>query len=1272
MSWRTLGRILFYPLFSTLVLLAVLVSTEFGSRLAANIANAVVPMVEIDFKSGKLNQRVELNHFHLDLGFLVIDIEDVMLDWNPWCSVKGEICVNDVQAQRLDLFLIDDDNNSEHNDNQSSEPIGVNNNPDASLADNSDEPYLLELPLVISIENGHVEQGRLEIYDILIEWTDAKVEAYLHDDTIDIRRAIIDDGLVHLGAIQSDKASPPKTIEIVESTNTDKDDEWLLAHVPDTYLPLNLLLPNVQANTFRFAMDDAKPDDFSNISIDANWQQIQVEVNQISATHSVFGRAQISGHSTLSHPYPTQLDISLAPQHVPEFKVLTDSEWQVTIDGSLDELIVAAHEQKNLHWTINGDAVLTDPSVPFRISLAGDQMIWPEGIEPPVDYRQVNGNASGTLHQQRFELNAEVSTRVDDLNIVSKLEAKGQHQNQTVTLDHFSLAYPDHSGGATGHAEVSYGENIQWVVDTQFTNLLLPKFGFATHTTLSGQVKHQGNFSDEQWRLRFLPLDVNGEFLSKPFSAQGKVDIDSHWRGQIDDLEIHYAGSEVAINGAVADQWNVIAQAKSQNLEEIDANLEGSADLTLKINGQYDTPNLQLTGLVKDIAYEGLWIEQAQLHADYQPTLQHQSNATLTVPHMAYQQLDMEYVELKLSGNAKQHQLTLTNGGELQSNIELNGQWHDTQERWTGQIPTAHLGSDIGQWQAAIPINLTVDTSPASIAISAHCWRANESQICLDKPTKLGEEGHLDLSLNIEAGDIAQFMMNDDYDLSGIATGHLSAQWSPEHEPTALLELDSNDISVTYSSLIDDTAHEVSVDRLHIKASIEEDVSRIELSVDDNANKQLQLAASMLHNDDKTLDGQLKIVQYQLGQFRHMFPDVDKMNGTLNADIKLGGMLNKPEINGSANISSGMVELLSNPTLLEDLNLNLTFNGLNAAMNATFEIGGGSATSNASTNWQDDLQAKAAIKGDQLEVLIPPESVVWVSPDLTFTYENGLAKLRGDVTVPQAEIIISKLESSGVELSDDVVFVDSSDADRDKIDSELDMRINIVLGKKIKIDTFGLRSRVEGEIEVRQSLGLPLQMFGNMSLVDGKFAAYGQRLTIEPESIVRFNGAPDSAQLDVRASRYIKAESITAGLHVTGNAEHPKITFYSDPAMEQQEVLSYIVRGRGLDSEGGNGTLGAAAAVGVSAASSLGLGESFEKLPGISDVTLDTEGDGDETQVTISGYIGKRIFLKYGIGVFEPVNEVTVRLYILNQLWLESVSGLEQSLDLYYSFLIRN
>ncbi len=52
----------------------------------------------------------------------------------------------------------------------------------------------------------------------------------------------------------------------------------------------------------------------------------------------------------------------------------------------------------------------------------------------------------------------------------------------------------------------------------------------------------------------------------------------------------------------------------------------------------------------------------------------------------------------------------------------------------------------------------------------------------------------------------------------------------------------------------------------------------------------------------------------------------------------------------------------------------------------------------------------------------------------------------------------------------------------------------------------------------------------------------------------------------------------------------------------------------------------------------------------------------------MSGYIGERIYLSYGLGIYQPITVLTARLYLRKRLWLEVVSQLENSLDLYYSF----
>ena len=49
-----------------------------------------------------------------------------------------------------------------------------------------------------------------------------------------------------------------------------------------------------------------------------------------------------------------------------------------------------------------------------------------------------------------------------------------------------------------------------------------------------------------------------------------------------------------------------------------------------------------------------------------------------------------------------------------------------------------------------------------------------------------------------------------------------------------------------------------------------------------------------------------------------------------------------------------------------------------------------------------------------------------------------------------------------------------------------------------------------------------------------------------------------------------------------------------------------------------------------------------------------------------TGYLSEKLSLRYGVGVFEPVNTFALRYELSRRLYLEAASGLASSLDLFY------
>lgn len=76
------------------------------------------------------------------------------------------------------------------------------------------------------------------------------------------------------------------------------------------------------------------------------------------------------------------------------------------------------------------------------------------------------------------------------------------------------------------------------------------------------------------------------------------------------------------------------------------------------------------------------------------------------------------------------------------------------------------------------------------------------------------------------------------------------------------------------------------------------------------------------------------------------------------------------------------------------------------------------------------------------------------------------------------------------------------------------------------------------------------------------------------------------------------------------------------------------------------------------------IGEAF----GVSDLALDTQGAGDESQVVVSGYVLPGLQVRYGIGIFDSLATLTLRYRLMPRLYLEAVSGLDQALNVLYQF----
>lgn len=251
--------------------------------------------------------------------------------------------------------------------------------------------------------------------------------------------------------------------------------------------------------------------------------------------------------------------------------------------------------------------------------------------------------------------------------------------------------------------------------------------------------------------------------------------------------------------------------------------------------------------------------------------------------------------------------------------------------------------------------------------------------------------------------------------------------------------------------------------------------------------------------------------------------------------------------------------------------------------------------------------------------------------------------------------------------SDQVILnKDLQPESEDTIPFNVMTNINISIGDDFKLSAFGLEGDLVGKLNVAQKDQGPF-ITGEVNIVDGTYQSFGQDLLIE-EGKILMNGPPDQPYVAINAIRNPDntQDDVTAGIRVTGPATEPTIEIYSDPAMPQANALSYILRGQDIDGES-SGSM-TTTLIGLSLAKSgkvVGeIGEAF----GVQDLQLDTAGSGDDSQVTVSGYILPGLQVKYGVGIFNSLGEFTVRYRLMQDLYVEAVSGLDSAVDLLYQF----
>ena len=404
----------------------------------------------------------------------------------------------------------------------------------------------------------------------------------------------------------------------------------------------------------------------------------------------------------------------------------------------------------------------------------------------------------------------------------------------------------------------------------------------------------------------------------------------------------------------------------------------------------------------------------------------------------------------------------------------------------------------------------------------------------------------------------------------------------------------------------------------------------------------------------------------ELNLIQLLIPEVDQLQGELTLKLALAGSLAQPIVSAQAKIPLASFNIPRLGLQVEQLSLlgeTDASNRFNFRMTAASGDGQlsihGSSQLESANHWSADLQ----VKGTDFEVARIPEAQVSVSPDLNISIDGRNIHVEGDMLIPSARLEPKDI-STATHVSRDSIVIGGDEPEEQRW--QISTHVNLTLGEQVSFIGFGFDGTFGGRLLVEDRPDELSTGTGEITILEGRYRAYGQRLDIDKGRLLFGGGALDNPGLDLRAQRQVS--DVTVGLTISGRLQQPKIELFSVPAMGETEMLSYLLLGRPLETASNSeGSAMASAALALGLAGGQFLAQSLGDDLGFDDVYVDSNDTGDQASLVIGRYLSPKMYVSYGLGLVESIDTLTLRYQLADRWHVQAESGRYQGADLLFT-----
>lgn len=387
---------------------------------------------------------------------------------------------------------------------------------------------------------------------------------------------------------------------------------------------------------------------------------------------------------------------------------------------------------------------------------------------------------------------------------------------------------------------------------------------------------------------------------------------------------------------------------------------------------------------------------------------------------------------------------------------------------------------------------------------------------------------------------------------------------------------------------------------------------------------------------------------------------IKKPSGQLQGLFTLSGSLAKPVLNGQVQLLNGQcylpalgisphsISLQSHIDLRKPIHLEGSFisGGGNGHLNGEIDIN------------QPSFPYRFNLTGSNLQVANLSAYKIRMNPNLLIQSQNQTMNVTGSAYFPFIEIVTNTM-AHGVTLPSEVV-IEGQKSNSLFIPTKIAMQVHISLGQHVYLDYQNLKANIAGNLAVSQIAGgLPTAQ-GILYITRGSYYIYNQFLTIQNGRLIYLGNILTDPGLNISAIKQVQASSFTymgssdqvlseasslyVGALVQGTLHHPQVSLISNPPMNQDDILSYLLFGSPRSQLAGNSL----AVVGT-VASSL-------------QIMSPSAGDGTAPQNPLSTGLLK-------LGMFNPVQVFNFSIPLTKYLMIRTEASIEETgADIMYQY----